>query len=217
MVLNNHSGLGVLVGALLLLPVSSYAGSTMGQITFQIGMGKVSFDKNLNTTALTMKGYNVNSYSQSVVDEGSYSLGMSMSITPKISAELSVQKMGEVKSSLDVTLPAGTSAEQAAQDIVAASPQQLGGLTIAVGANYKHPVTNRVNLRLGAGMSLGKDDHRLTINGEEFDYDDSSMAPYLKLGIGVKLTPSFAITANTERYFFDDQVDRHVIGLSYTF
>ena len=189
----------------------------MGPLTFQVGVGKVSFDNNLDTTGLTLKGYSVNNYSQSVVDEDSHSLGISIPITPKISAELSVQKMGEVRSSLDVTLPAGTSAEQAAQDIVAVSPQQLGGLTIAIGANYIHPVTNRVNLRLGAGMSLGKDDHRLTINGEEFDYDDSSTAPYLKLGIGVKLTPSFAITANTERYFFDDQVDRHVIGLSYTF
>lgn len=74
-----------------------------------------------------------------------------------------------------------------------------------------------MDLRLGAGVSLGKDDHRVVINGEAFDYNDTSTAPYMKLGFGVKLTRVFALTAHAERYFFDDTVDRYAIGLSYTY
>ena len=217
MILKISSFHGVLTGALLMLPVVSHAGSPTGLLTFQVGMGKVSFDKGLNTSSLSNKGYVVNSYSQSSVDENSLSLSISVPVTRKMSAEFGLQKMGEVKSSLDVTLPTGISAAQAAKDITEASPQQLGGLTGIIGANYTQPINHRLDLKLGAGVSLGKNDHRVTVNGQEFDNDDTSTAPYLKLGFGVKLTPKFAITTHAERHFFDNPVDRYSIGLSYTY
>ena len=217
MILNNISYSGALVGALLMLPVVSHAGSPTGPLTLQVGVGKVSFDKDLNTSALTSKGYVVNSYSQSDVDENSLSFSVSVPVTHKVSVELGLQKMGEVKSSLDVTLPTGISAAQAAKDISEASPQQLGGLTGVIGANYTQPINSRLDFKLGAGVSLGKNDHRVTVNGEEFDNDDTSTAPYLKLGFEVKLTPKFAITTHADRYFFDDPIDRLSIGVSYTY
>jgi len=207
----------LLVGALSVFPIISHAGSPTGPLTFQVGAGKVSFDKGLDTSALTSKGYVVNSYSQSDVDENSLSLSVSVPVTRKVSVELGLQKMGEVKSSLDVTLPTGISAAQAAKDISKASPQQLGGLTGVIGANYTQPLNSRFDFKLGAGVSLGKNDHRVTVNGESFDNDDTSTAPYLKLGLGFKLTPKFVINTNAERYFFDDQIDRYSIGLSYTY
>lgn len=207
---------GVLFGALSILMVDGYAGSPSG-LTFQVGIGQANFDKDLNTSALVSQGYTVNGYSQNVVDKDSHSISLSVPISPKISAELGLQKMGEVKSSLDLTLPAGKSAKQAAEDIVDASPQQFGGIAVAIGANYVQPINQRLDLRLGGGVSIAKDDHRVTINGEEFDSDDTSVAPYLKLGFGVSLTPRFALTAHAEHYFFDDPVDRYEIGLSYTY
>ena len=217
MILNNISFSGALVGVLLMLSVVSHAGSPAGLFTFQLGMGKVSFDKGLNTSLLSSKGYVLNSYSQSSIDENSTSLSISVPVTSNISAEFGLQKMGEVKSSLDVTLPTGMSVAQAAKDITEASPQQLGGLTGVVGANYTHSMNSRLAIKLGAGVSLGKNDHRVTVNGEAFDNDDTSTAPYLKLGFDVKLTPKFAITTHAERYFFDDPIDRYSIGLSYTY
>ncbi len=217
MILNKLSCSRALLGALFMLPVISYAGSPVGLLTFKVGAGKVSFDKGLNTSSLSSKGYVVNSYKQNSVDENSFSLSVSIPVTGKVSAELGLQKMGEVKSSLDVILPTGISAAQAAKDITEASPQQLGGLTGIIGANYTHPINHRVDLNLGSGLALGKNDHRITVNGEKFENDDSSTAPYLKLGFGVKLTPKFAITTQAERYFFDDSVDRYSIGLSYTY
>lgn len=216
MILNKYSYTGLFCAFFMTVSVCN-AGSSSGLLIFQVGIGKVSFDKDLNTADLVLRGYTVNSYSQNTINKDSHSLSVSVPVTPKISAELGLQKMGEIKSSLDVTLPAGKSVQQAAQDIVDASPQQLGGLTAVIGANYIQPINSQMDLRLGAGVSLGKDDHRIVINGEEFDYDDSSTAPYVKLGLGVKLAPSFAITAHTERYFFDDPVDRYAIGLSYTY
>lgn len=207
----------VAIGVLLVLPVLSHAGSPVGQLTFQVGLGKVSFDEGLNTTALIAKGYTVNGYSQGTIDKDSLSLGISMSLTRKISAELGLQKMGKVKSSLDISLPTGISTEQAAKDITEASPQQLGGLTAIVGASYAQPINHRLDLKLGVGVSFGKNDHRVAINGEAFDSDDTSTAPYLKLGFGVKVTPKITITTHAERYFFDDTIDRYSIGLSYTY
>lgn len=87
---------GVLCGVLLMLASTCHAGSAMGPITFQVEAGKVSFDTGLNTSALTSKGYTVNSYSQSTVDEDSHGLSISIPVTSKISAELGLQKMGEI-------------------------------------------------------------------------------------------------------------------------
>ena len=133
-----------------------------------------------------------------------------------MSVALGWLSLGKVKSSLDIDLPAGKTTQQAAEDIVAASPHQSGGLLYTLGVNYVQPVYSQLDLRVGAGFIAGKDEHRVTINGDDIDLDESNSAPFLKLGVGVKVSRGFAITAHTERYFFDDPIDRVEIGISYT-
>lgn len=213
--LNYHTNFLLLTSSLFLLP-TTHAGSIAGPFTFKVGIGRTSGDTGLNLSELTTKGYTVNSYSRRDADKHSYSFSASMQISSKINAELGLQDMGKEKTLLDINLPSNTSTKQATEDIVGTSYQQVGGLFFTVGANYIQPIHPRFNLRLGAGMLLGKDDHRVTVNGEDFDYDDSSHAPYLKLGLGVKVAQGFTITAHTERYFFDDPIDRYEVGLTYT-
>ena len=186
-------------------------------VTFKVGLGKASFDTNLNTAALTSKGYTVNSYQQTDLNEDSNRLSIALGVTEKMSVELGWQSLGKVKSSLDIDLPAGKTTQQAAEDIVAASsPHQSGGLLYTLGVNYVQSVYSQLDVRVGAGFVTGKDEHRITINGDDIDFDESNSAPFLKLGVGVNVSRGFAITAHAERYFFDDPIDRFEIGLSYT-
>ena len=206
----------LVVGALSLLPMAAYAEAKDWPLTIKMGIGKASFNTVLNTTALTSKGYTVNSYRQTDVDENSNHFSVALKLTNKVNVELGWQALGKMKSSLDIGLPAGKTVQQAAEDIAAASPHQSSGLLYTLGANYVQPVYSRLDLRVGAGWLLGTESHRITINGEDVDVNDSSSAPFLKLGIGVKVSRGFAITAHTERYFFDDPIDRVEIGISYT-
>ena len=64
---------------------------------------------------------------------------------------------------------------------------------------------------------LRHQDHQVTINDEVFDINSDVTAPYAKLGLGVKLSRGFTLTAQAERYFIGNDIERYEIGLSYDF
>ena len=168
----------LVAGVLLLLPIAAHAEASARPLIMKMGIGKTSFKTNLNTAALTSKGYTVNSYRQTDVYENSNHLSVALKLTPKVNVELGWQGLGKVKSSLDIDLPVGKTAQQAAEDIIAASPHQSSGLFYTFGANYIQPVNSRLDLRVGAGWLLGTDTHRVTIIGEDVDISGSSNASF---------------------------------------
>lgn len=208
---------GLAIGVLISLCNHANAGGLDVPLSFKVGLGQSSFKNSLDATALTSKGYSVNSYSQDKVNDETYSLGLLYRFSPKFNLEINWLDLGKVDSSLDIGLPTGVTAAQAAQDIVEASPQQVGGTVITLGVNYIYPMYNRLNFIAGAGLLAGEDDHSVTINGQAFDIDNTVTEPYAKLGLAWKISKRFSITAQTERYFFDSAIDRYEVGLSYDF
>lgn len=207
----------MLLGALCSLSLASLADDVERPFSVKIGLGKAEFDHSLDTAALTAKGYTVNSYQKDDVEDRSNNYGFAYAISPRLSLDLNWQGFGKVNSSLDIELPADKTAEQAAKDIVDASPQQVGGYMVTVGGNYIQPLYSRLDLRIGGGFLFGSDDHEVTINDEVFDINNNVVAPYAKLGFGVKLTRGLTLTAQAERYFVDNAVERYELGLNYSF
>ena len=217
MKLNQYVFLVVSSGAILLSPNVCFANDIKRPFSVKIGLGKAELKNTFDVSGLTSKGYIVKGYEKNKVDEKSGSYGLAYAISPKLSLDLNWQGFGRVDSILDVELPDGKTAKQAAEEIVSASPQQVGGMLITLGGTYIQPVTPRFDVRVGAGVLLGKDDHQVTINDEVFDINDGISAPYIKLGFGVKLARGFTLTAQTERYFLDDDIERYEVGLSYSY
>ena len=217
MKLNQCINLIVSCGAILLLPNVCFANDSNDPITVKIGLGKVNLKNTFDAAGLTAQGYTVNGYATNDVDENSESYGLAYDISPRLSLDINLQSFGKVNSTLDVKLPEGKTAKQAAAEIESASSQQLGGMLITLGGSYIKPVSPRFDVRIGAGLLFGKGDHQITINDEVFDIGERISAPYIKLGVGVKLTRGFTLTAHTERYFLDDDVERYEVGLSYSY
>lgn len=213
----NCSLLKVSLGAMLFVSIDCFASEIEQPFSFNVGVGKAKHQQMVDIAGLTSRGYIVKSYQANKVYEQSNSIGVAYSVSKKISFSANWQSFGRVHSTLDVELPEGKTAKQAAEEIVSASPQQVGGFMVALGGNYIQPVYSRFDMRIGAGFLFGKDKHQVTINNENFDIDDSLSAPYLKFGVGVKLARGFTVTANAERYFLDDAIKRYEIGLSYSY
>lgn len=213
----NYKVITISFGAILLVSLDCFANELDQPFSFNVGIGEAKLGQSFDIEGLTSKGYTVKNYQKDKVSEQSISVGFAYKISKKISLGANWQSFGEVSSTLDVELPEGKSAKQAAKEIVSASPQQVGGFMVTFGGSYIQPIYSRLDLRIGAGLLLGKDEHQVTINDESFDVDDTLSAAYLKLGVGVKLSRGFTLTAHTERYFLDDAAKRYELGLSYSY
>lgn len=206
----------LLVSFFLVFISDLHAGGLNNVLTAKVGVGKSTSNAELNVNDLVSKGYQINNYSQGLSSSSSYSFSLAYSLTSRASIELGLQSFGRTRSTLDVEIPVGKLPQQAAEEIVTASPQKVGGTFVTLATNYIYPLTSRLDLRLGTGLVLGRDDHEVKINDDVFDVQNNVAEPFVKLGVGVKITEKIAVTGSIERYFITDPVDRYEIGMSYS-
>jgi predicted porin len=195
-----------------------YEGYPMTRFGLVITGGQASQATTIDTGKLQGQGYAINA-GPSVGDtkKSSARLGLQYHFNPRWSLDVGAVDFGDTDLSISVTPPAGKTAQQAAQDVYDASVKRGSDMTYTAGLQYRVPLTRRLDMNLGAGAAMWKDKRNITVNGTNYEFKSDGTDPYVRLGVGYRLSKNTSLTMNSEYYDLDKPVTRWDAGLAFRF
>lgn len=198
---------------LLLAPLQ---GQALPKHSVLISVGQASQSSDGLASTLTNNGYTDLSISNDT-RSNAWSLGYRYPINHRWSADIQYLDQGTTTPTVQATLPAGISNENAAQDTAEAMPER--GMGLSAVALYHKPVSKSgLTLHAGLGLFLWKSE-RTAILGSAASTDTSNgVSPLIQLGMSHSLSQRVALTLDWQHTVMpDESVDRVLLGLGVSF
>ncbi len=162
---------------------------------------------------ITAAGLNATS-STSDTTRVSWQVGVGYRFNSKLSAELGYVNLGDVETNFTGVASNVNTFLNTVSDI---HPQTANGWRLT-GA-YRHPVSDKVNVAVRAGMFSWKSEYTLTAPGASSDISDSGTSATYGLGVEMEaFRPELLIGLNYDRYTIDgEEISVVGAGISYPF
>ncbi|WP_020558687.1 outer membrane beta-barrel protein [Thiofilum flexile] len=179
--------------------------------------GEAKQDASIDTSALTTRGYTVNSISTGKAKKSSGRLGFQYHFSPRWAADMGVVQFGNTDYNANLVVPVGTTPVQAARAVYDATSKRGGNRAYTAGVQYRMPIASRASVNLGVGAVAWKDKQNVTVNGTSFRFKSDGTDPYVRVGLGYDINRSMSLVTNVERYNLDEPVDRWDVGMAFRF
>lgn len=197
------------------LPITSLAETTPVQRSVLFSAAQTHQDAGNPTGRLESLGYTGVTHTEDK-RTASGSIGYRHPLSDHWSFDVQYLDQGETNPSLQVTLPAGKTDAQAAQDLAESLSERGQGVS-AVGVYHK-PLGQKWVGQVGIGAYASRNEREATVNGTKHTTKDSNLSPLVQLGLSYPLTQRTRIEGHWQHFFMSgEDLDRLGLGLAIGF
>jgi hypothetical protein len=197
-----------------------YSGYPETRFNVMVTGGQASQATTIDTGKLRGQNYVVNAGPTGLdTQKRSARLAAQYQVNSRWSVEVGAVNFGNSDLGINVTPPAAKVAQpqQVAQDVYDATVKRGGDRAYTAGIQHRVPLTRRLDMNVGAGVVSWKDKQKINVNGTGYEFTAKSTDPYVRLGVGYRLSKNTSLTMNSEYYGLDKPVTRWEAGVAFHF